>query len=102
LSNSFNEQLGSQKGEDDVSEIMKNKPLSNLPDAIGVNDEFLFIREIFDGNKEAYDKAIVQLDKSESIADARAVITSYTDVSDDNKVVKQLLDLVKRKLLSNE
>ncbi len=102
LSNRFNEQLGNQKGEDDISEIMKSKPLSNLPEAIGINDRFLFIREIFDGNKEAYNKAIMQLEKSKSLADARAVIMSYTDINDDNKAVRQLLDLVKRKLLSNE
>ena len=54
LSNRFNEQLGEQKGEDDMSEIMKTKPLTSLSEAIGINDRFLFIREIFNGNKDAY------------------------------------------------
>jgi hypothetical protein len=102
LSNRFNEQLGSLKSDDDVSDILKTKPLTNLSEAIGVNDRFLFIREIFDGNKDAYTQAISRLDNAESLTDARAVIMSYTGDSNENEAVKQLLDLVKRKLPSNE
>jgi hypothetical protein len=98
LSNRFNEQLGVQKGEEDVSAILKTKPLSNLSEAIGVNDRFLFIREIFNGNKDAYTQAISRLDNAESLSDARAVIMSYTGDNNENEAVKQLLDLVKRKL----
>jgi hypothetical protein len=102
LSNRFNEQLGSLKSDDDFSDILKTKPLTNLSEAIGVNDRFLFIREIFDGNKDAYTQAISRLDNAESLTDARAVIMSYTGDSNENEAVKQLLDLVKRKLPSNE
>jgi len=102
LSSRFNEQLGSQKGEDDGTDILSKKRLSNLSEAIGVNDKFLFIREIFDGNKDEYNKAILKLDNAKNLDDARAIIMSYTDYSEENKAVKQLLSLVKRKLPSNE
>ena len=102
LSNRFNEQLGSLKSDYGVSDILKTKPLTSLSEAIGVNDKFLFIREIFDGNKDAYTQAISRLDNAESLTDARAVIMSYTGDSNENEAVKQLLDLVKRKLPSNE
>ena len=102
LSSRFNEQLGSLKSDDDLSDILKTKPLTSLSEVIGVNDRFLFIREIFDGNKDAYTQAISRLDSAESVTDARAVIMSYTGDSNENEAVKQLLDLVKRKLSSNE
>jgi hypothetical protein len=102
LSNRFNEQLGNLKSNEDVSDILKTKPLTNLSEAIGVNDKFLFIREIFNGNKDAYTQAISQLDNAESLSDARAVLTSYTGNINENEAVMQLLDLVKRKLPSNE
>ena len=102
LSNRFNEQLGSMKSDEDILNILKTKPLTNLSEAIGVNDKFQFIREIFDGNKDAYIQAISRLDHAESLTDAKAVIMSYTGDSNENEAVKQLLDLVKRKLPSNE
>jgi hypothetical protein len=102
LSNRFNEQIGSLKSDDDVSDILKTKPLTSLSEAIGVNDRFLFIREIFNGKKDTYTQAISRLDNAKSLTDARAVIMSYTGDSNENEAVKQLLDLVKRKLPSNE
>ncbi len=95
----FNEKLGRLKNEEDFSKILKTMPLSNLFEAIGVNDRFLFIREIFKGNKDAYSQAIARLNNTENITDARAVIMSYTGDNNGNEATEQLLDLVKRKLL---
>jgi hypothetical protein len=102
LSNRFNEQLGNLKNEEDVADILKTKPLTNLSEAIGVNDKFLFVREIFNDNNDAYTQAISQLDNAESLPDARAVLRSYTGSTNENEAVKQLLELVKRKLQINE
>jgi len=102
LSNRFNEKLGSLKSENDISAVLKTKPINSLTEAIGINDRFLFIREIFNGNKEAYSQAITRLENTKSITDAHAVIMSYTGNNDENDAVKQLLELVKRKLPSNE
>lgn len=101
MSNIFNEQLGGTNNEDDISAMLKAKPVENLSDAIGLNDKFLFIREIFGGNRTSYDEAISKLNKVENLPDAKAIIMGYTNESDDNEVIKQLLDLVKRKLPSD-
>jgi hypothetical protein len=101
-SNTFNEQLGNIKGDGDVSSVNKARPISNLFDAIGINDKFLFMREIFNGDQTSYNEAIGKLNKVDNVADARAVIMSYTGESDPNEAVTQLIDLVKRKLPSDE
>ena len=102
LPNSLNEKLGNLRDDDDVSDIMKTKPLTNLSEAIGVNDKFLFIRELFNGNPESYNLVISRIDEAESLSDARAVIMSYTDKNQETEVVRQLLDLVKRKFPADE
>lgn len=101
LPGSYNEQIGIMKSNDDLSNILKTKPLTNLSDAIGVNDRFMFTREIFNNNNEAYSQAISRLDNTENIKDAMAVIMSYTGDNTENEAVKQLLELVKRKLPSD-
>lgn len=102
LSNRFNEQLGNFKEKEDVTNIMKSKHVTNLSEAIGVNDKFLFVREIFNGNQDAFTQAISRLDNVNNLADARAVIMSYTGDDGENEAVKQLLEMVKRKIPSDE
>jgi copper chaperone CopZ len=101
-SESFNEKLGGHKHEDDVLEILKTKPLLSLDEAIGINDKFLFIREIFDGNTDAYNQAIQKLESVGSLSDAMAVIMSYSGENTGDEAVRQLIDLIKRKFLAHE
>jgi len=100
IHNSLNEQMGALR--EDVTEILKTKPLKTISEAIGVNDKFLFIKEIFNGSPESYNQAISRLDDAKNISDARAVIMSYTGNDPENETVKQLLDLVKRKFPADE
>lgn len=99
---SLNEQLGGRKAEEDVTEIIKSKPISSLREAIGINDRFLFQREIFNGDNKAYDHVISRMEAAESVEDAKAVLISFTGTNAENEAVKQLMDLVKRKLGLNE
>jgi len=99
---SFNEALGNLKHEDDVLEILKTKRVTSLAEAIGVNDKFLFIREIFDGNQGTYDQAITKLESAGNLDDALSIILSYTGDKTESEAIHQLLDLIKRKLLSHE
>jgi len=102
MSNTFNEQLGNIKSEGDISSVIKSRPVGDLTEAIGINDKFLFIREIFNGDQLSYNEAIAKLNKVDNLADAKAVIMSYTGEGDANEAVTQLLDLVKRKLPADE
>jgi len=102
LSGSLNEQIGSHKADLDLSQRLKSKPISSLTEAIGVNDRFLFIREIFNNNKDAYAQAISRLDHAENLCDANAIIMSYTGDNIETEAIIQLLDLVKRKFPSYE
>jgi hypothetical protein len=98
MPNTLHESFEKINKEDDISSIIKSKPVVNLTEAIGINDKFLFIREIFAGSHSSYEEAISKLNKVENLADAKAVIMSYTGEGNENEVVTQLLDLVKRKL----
>jgi len=98
----YTEQSDGIKHEKDLSDHLKSKTIQHLSEAIGISDKFLFIGEIFDGDKEAYAQAISRLDKAESLKDAMAIIMSYTGGNTENEAVSQLLDLVRLKLPSNE
>lgn len=84
----FNEQLGE-------TNYSRNTPISNLKGAIGLNDRFYYIREIFRGNRDEYDKAISRLENAIDFNDAKQILTGMGSGNDE--AVKHLTDLVKRK-----
>lgn len=92
-----NEMMRGTRGDNDISAKLKQSPISNLIEAIGVNDRFLYIREVFGGNKEAYHAAVEKLNSVSSSDEAENIINSYSSGEGDPAAVKSLLDLVRRK-----
>jgi hypothetical protein len=99
---SFNEKLGSMIHDDDVLDLIKTKHVENLTEAIGINDKFLFIREIFNGDQESYDQALIKIDTALSLEDAKATILNYAGENKDNEAFKMFIKILKRKFPSNE
>ncbi len=49
---------------------LSNLPVSNLQTAIGINDRFQYIRELFDGDNQKYLEAVKTLDSFDNLKDA--------------------------------
>jgi hypothetical protein len=102
VSGSVYEQIGKVAASDELSEIILAKPVASLTDAIGVNDRFLFIRELFKGDKEAYLKAIERLDNTSNYSEAHSIVMSLAENGEENEAVRNMLMVIKRKHPSNE
>lgn len=96
------EQLAVQGDDKDLLASISKKPISDLSEAIGVNDKFLFIREIFNGSPDQYSQAITKLNESGTFAEANALLMSFTSGDPESVAAQQLLELVKRKFPGNE
>jgi hypothetical protein len=65
--NSLHKRLATQKEDRSLGARLQMTPISNLKDAIGVNEKFLFINELFGGNIQIYNEAIVKLNAFQNI-----------------------------------
>lgn len=86
-------------GKKDIASVLKGKPISDLTKAIGINDKFLFTKELFGGNAEVYTKTIKKLNGFDNINDAIIYIQDNFSWDDNNEAANQLIELVRRKLL---
>ena len=91
--NSVYDRLSGTKQQSDSS---KGKRSSNLFELIGLNDQFLFIREIFNGDSDLYNTAVNRLNNAKTFTEANEIIFDYIDDVED-EAYKTLVDLVKRK-----
>jgi hypothetical protein len=93
-----NESIGSSKK--DVASKMQNKPITDLTKSIGINDKFLYTKELFGGNAELYKNTINTLNEFSDINDALIYVQENFHWDENNEAASQLLELVRRKLLA--
>lgn len=58
---------------DDMSKLehkLSNRPLSSIQSAIGINDRFQYIRELFEGSADNFVKAVAELDSMNDMKEA--------------------------------
>ena len=81
----------------DLSSKLKTAPLASIVSGIGLNDRFLFLRELFNGESSLYNSTVKQLDAASSLEEALDFISRNFDWDDKNESVKKFLDLVQRR-----
>lgn len=96
---SLNDRLKESKIE--LSQSLTSAPIKDLRKAIGVNDRFLFINELFRGDEAMYERSIKTIQNFSIYAEAEFWIRRELKVKigwlDTDPVVKQFDQLVKRR-----
>lgn len=79
---------------------LSNRPVSNIQSAIGINDRFQFIRELFDGNADNFSKTVTEIDSMKDIKEAVGYLQQNYKWK-KNETSLKFVNLVKRRF-SNE
>lgn len=77
-------------------------PVNNLSEAIGLNDKFMFIRELFNNSEKAFSKALVRIDNMSGLEEAQEYFTTAV-LNDENRntyAAKQFGNLLIRRYMS--
>lgn len=92
--------LGDKKGT--LGERLKKNPVSDIKTAIGINEKFLFINELFNGNMHDYNNAIKRLNRAQNIEEAAIIfdeLKNQYDWNSEGQTTLQLLDFVERRFM---
>jgi hypothetical protein len=99
---SLNEKLKIEQIE--LTTVLGGTPIKDLKKAIGINDRFLFINELFRGDDVMYERSIKTINNFEIYPEAQFWIQRELKVKlgwdDSNETVKQFDALVKRRFAS--
>lgn len=92
---SLNDLIGSDKPDD----VFMHRPLKSIREGIGLNDRYLFVRELFGNNNEKFNETIDSLDHAKNIQEAVHFLKSHFKWSKSDTSQKFLI-LVKRRFLN--
>lgn len=98
---SFNDKLKVEKTE--VVEVLKATPVKDLKKAIGINDQYLFINELFRGDEAMYERSIKTINSFSIFAEAEYWIQRELKVKlgweENTEAVQHFNQLVRRRFL---
>lgn len=79
-------------------QTIQNDRVNSLRNALGINDRFILIRDLFGGDGEAFERAIDELDAFEDFNECLVYMSTYR-WNPNSDGARLLMDLVTRKLL---
>ena len=89
-----------QQQDPTLADKLQHSVLNSLQSAIGINDKFLFVNELFNGSMEKYNRSIANLDDLKTLNGALIYLNELRielQWNSSNEAYKKLLELVHRK-----
>ena len=93
----INETLAQQKTGNNLSSKLQTASLSSISAGIGLNDKFLFIRELFKSDSVLYNNTIKYLDTANSLEEALDFVKRNFDWDEKNDTAQKFIHLIHRR-----
>ena len=97
---SLNEKLSASQTDKSIAAKLQKNPIKDLKAAIGINEKFKFINELFEGNLQKYTDGISKLNEFSNLDDAIAFLTFLKKEfswGNDNAAYLELTELISRR-----
>jgi hypothetical protein len=97
---SIHDLIAAKRSDKSISSRIQHNPISNLKHAIGLNEKFIFVYELFGGNAQEYAAAIDRLNSMPGREEAIGLMESmreqyHWDI--ENMAFQKLVDMVARR-----
>lgn len=95
------EKISTEKHDEVITTVLHSKPIKDIASAIGINDRFYYIRELFSGDSLAYQDTVMRLDSASSLGEAMKILDESTVMGSDPAAQSSFVDVVRRKFSIN-
>ena len=99
---SINDKVTTGKPDHTLADKMNLVPISDIKSAIGINEKFQFINELFDGSSQVYNESIALLNNCTGIDTARALFYDFQlrhKWENENKVFLKFKEYMERRYI---
>jgi outer membrane biosynthesis protein TonB len=102
--NTLHNRIIAQKEDRSIGARLQMTPISSLKEAIGVNEKFLFINELFGGNIQVYNETIARLNSFKDMSEAFSYLNELNellgwDEQRSAQTIEKLANFVQRRYM---
>ena len=97
---SLNEKLSVEQSDKSIAAKLHKNPITDLKAAIGINEKFKFINELFEGSLQKYNDEIAKLNEFGSLSDAEkhiSLLKSEFSWKEGSEAFHELSELISRR-----
>lgn len=97
---SVHRKIASKGSSKTLADKLHHNPIKDLKSAIGINEKFLFVNQLFEGNLQNYSAAIEKINSVNDYGMAKQVaadLAGQLNWDDNNEHVKNFMELVERR-----
>lgn len=103
--NSLHDRISANKEDNSIAAKMQKTSINSLKEAIGMNEKFLFINELFNGNIKAYNEAVEKLNNFGDINEAFEYVNELTasfswDGNRSASTIEKFANLIQRRYMN--
>ena len=99
---SLNDELSKNSSKTDLASHLTSKPIADLNSALALNEKFELINNLFGGDKQIFEHTLNILNMAGNFNEAYNYLRSNFSWDLDDIYVQKLLDLIRRKLITNK
>ncbi len=96
---SLNDELSNKSGAGKITDKLSSKPISSVSSAIGINEKFEIIKNLFGGSGDSYENTMHVLNTAANFNDAYEYMSKKLAWDMDDPQVQRILELIRRKLI---
>ena len=97
---SIHRKIASKTNSKTIADKLHHNPIKDLKAAIGINEKFLFINQLFEGNLQNYSAAIEKINTVNDLGTAKQIaadLAGQMNWDDKNEHVKNFMELLERR-----
>lgn len=95
----LNEEMEGKSKDENLSSQLNLTPINSISGAIGLNEKFELINELFSGDKVSFENTLEVLNNADSFVEAYNYLNENFDWDMDSVYVQRILELIRRKLI---
>lgn len=95
----LNEEMEVRSQKENLSSQLNLNPINSISGAIGINEKFELINELFSGDKDKFESTLEVLNKANSFVEAYNYLNDNFEWDMDSVYVQRVLELIRRKLI---
>ena len=97
---SIHRKIASKTNSKTIADKLHHNPIKDLKTAIGINEKFLFVNQLFEGNLQNYSAAIEKINSVNDLSTAKQIaadLAGQMNWDDKNEHVKNFMELLERR-----